>query len=205
MAFFRDELYYIACSDHLAWGYVDQPPASLWLLKISRLVLGDSLVAIRFVPALAVAGTVLLTAKIVKELGGKEWAVFLASLAVVISPIHLAMGGFYNMNAIDMFIWALAFYLIARIVNSRQTILWLWLGLVLGIGLLNKISVLFLGAGLFVGLLLTQREWLKTRWPYIAGGIAGFLFLPYSALEYPSRYGTPGVHTQCIRGQVFRA
>lgn len=177
--FFRDELYYIACSDHLAWGYVDQPPLSLWLLKISRLILGDSLVAVRFIPALAVAGTVLLTARIAKELGGKEWAVFLASLAVVISPIHLAMGGYYNMNTIDMFIWALAFYLITRIINSRQTILWLWLGLVLGLGLLNKISVLFLGAGLFVGLLLTNLEWFKTRWPYIAGGIAGFLFLPY--------------------------
>jgi len=177
--FFRDELYYIACSDHLAWGYVDQPPLSLWVLKLSRLALGDSLAAIRFVPALAVAGTVFLTAKIAKELGGKEWALFLASLAVVISPIHLAMGGFYNMNPIDMFIWALAFYLVVRIINSRQATLWLWLGIVLGLGLLNKISVLFLGAGLFVGLLLTQREWLKTKWPYLAGSIAGILFLPY--------------------------
>lgn len=177
--FFRDELYYIACSDHLDWGYVDQPPLSLYLLKVSRMLLGDSLVAIRFIPALAIAGTVWLTAKLAKQLGGKEWAVFLAGLAVVIAPIHLAMGGFYSMNAIDIFIWALAFYLIVRIIHTRQTQLWLWLGVVLGLGLLNKISVLFLGAGVFVGLLITQREWMKTRWPYVAGAIAGVLFLPY--------------------------
>lgn len=176
---FRDELYYIACSDHLDWGYVDQPPLSLWILKISRLVLGDSLVAIRLVPALAIAATVWLTAKLVKEMGGKDWAIFMACLSVVVAPVYLAFGGFYNMNSIDIFIWALAFYLLIRIIHTRQTMLWIWLGIVLGLGLLNKISILFLGAGLFVGLVLSQREWLKTRWPYIAGAIAGFLFLPY--------------------------
>ncbi len=68
--FFRDEFYYIACSDHLALGYVDHPPLSIYLLKISRLILGDSLVAIRFLPALAGALTVFFTGLIVKELGG---------------------------------------------------------------------------------------------------------------------------------------
>ena len=84
--FFRDELYYIACSDHLAWGYVDQPPFSLYLLEFSRLLLGDSLTAIRMVPSLAHAGTIILTGLIVKEMGGKRFAIFLACLAIFIVP-----------------------------------------------------------------------------------------------------------------------
>lgn len=70
--FFRDELYYIACSEHLAWGYVDQPPFSLYLLKLSRVIFGDSLAAIRLLPALAHGGTIILTGLLVKEMGGKS-------------------------------------------------------------------------------------------------------------------------------------
>src|SRR5579863_6416156 len=51
--YFRDEFDYISCGDHLAWGYVDQPPLIPFLIHIGRWLLGDSLRAIRFIPALA--------------------------------------------------------------------------------------------------------------------------------------------------------
>ena len=89
--FFRDELYYIACSDHLAWGYVDQPPFSLYLLKLSRLLFGNSLMAIRIIPTLMHTGTIVITGLIVKEMGGKVFAIFIAGLAVALSPIHMGM------------------------------------------------------------------------------------------------------------------
>jgi len=177
--FFRDELYYIACSDHLAWGYVDQPPFSLYMLKISRLIFGDSLTAIRLVPSLAHALTIVLTGLMVKELGGKSFAIFLACLAIFTSLIHTGMSLIYSMNAIDIFLWALAIYLLIRIINTEEKKYWVLLGLVLGIGLLNKISVLFLGAGIFVGLLLTNRQAFATRWPYLTGVIAFLIFHPY--------------------------
>src|SRR5438034_8463683 len=60
--YFRDEFDYLACGDHLAWGYVDQPPVVPFLIKISRLLLGDSLRSIRIVPALATSAAVILTA-----------------------------------------------------------------------------------------------------------------------------------------------
>jgi 4-amino-4-deoxy-L-arabinose transferase-like glycosyltransferase len=60
--YFRDELYYIACSNHLAFGYVDQPPLSIALLWVSRMLLGDSLYAIRFLPSVAGACVVVLAA-----------------------------------------------------------------------------------------------------------------------------------------------
>jgi hypothetical protein len=177
--FFRDELYYIACSDHLAWGYVDQPPFSLYVLKLSRLLFGDSLTAIRLVPVLMHTGTIIITGLMAKEMGGKVFAIFIASLAVALAPIHLGMSLIYSMNSIDIFIWALSIYFILKIINTQKQSYWIWLGIVLGIGLLNKISVLFLGAGVFVGILLTNRQWFTTRWLYFAAGIAALLFLPY--------------------------
>src|SRR2546429_4310120 len=72
--YFRDELYYMACGQHLAFGYVDQPPLSILLSRLSRTLFGDSLFAIRFFPALAGAGIVALTGAIAREMGGRGWA-----------------------------------------------------------------------------------------------------------------------------------
>src|SRR5258706_13381535 len=85
--YFRDELYYIACSDHLALGYVDHPPLSIALLRVSRLFLGDSLQAIRFLPSLAGAAAVVLAAMMARRLGGGKFAAFLAALCVVAAPV----------------------------------------------------------------------------------------------------------------------
>jgi hypothetical protein len=177
--FFRDELYYIACSEHLAWGYVDQPPFSIFVLKISRVIFGDSLAAIRLIPSVAHAATIVVTGFMVKEMGGRSFAVFLACLGVFVSLIHIGMCLIFSMNSIDIFLWALAAYILLRIINTQNNYFWIVLGFVLGIGLLNKISVLFLGAGIFTGLILTNPKVFKTRWPYLAGIIALLLFSPY--------------------------
>jgi len=177
---FRDELYYLACADHLAFGYVDQPPLSIFVLAGVRGVIGDSLFAIRLLPAVIGSLVVFLTGLIARELGGRRFAQASAMLAATVSLIHLAFGGLYSMNVFDLFFWALAAWLLIRLIKTERTSLWIWLGLVLGLGLLNKISVLWLGTGLGVGLLFTsQRKWLKTRWPYLAGAFAGILFLPF--------------------------
>ena len=86
--YFRDELYFLACGRHLAWGYVDQPPLIAAIAEFSRGLLGDSLRAIRFFPALAGAGKVLLTGLICIELGGRRYAQVLACVAVMTAPIY---------------------------------------------------------------------------------------------------------------------
>ena len=88
--FFRDELYYIACSEHLAWGYVDQPPLIALIAWISRHLLGNSLAAFRVFPILAGAGTVYLTGWLAGELGGGRLAQFVAALAILFAPLYLA-------------------------------------------------------------------------------------------------------------------
>ena len=89
--YFRDEFYYIACSEHLDLGYVDQPPLSIFILAISRWILGDSLVALRFLPAVAGALMVFLTGLMVRELGGGRFAQSLAALAVIVAPTYLGL------------------------------------------------------------------------------------------------------------------
>lgn len=177
--FFRDEFYYIACSENLAAGYVDQPPLCAWLLRLVTVIIGDSLFAVRLVVAVATALTVFVTGLITLRLGGGRLAVFISCL-LCYSPIYLAMGGYYSMNAPDILFWVTCAYIIIRIIQDQDARWWVVLGIVLGFGLLNKIGVLFFGAGIFIGLLFTnERRWLTTRWPYIAGGIAFILFTPY--------------------------
>ncbi len=177
---FRDELYYVACSEHLSAGYVDQPPLSIFVLALSRMIFGDSLFAIRLLPAFAGAATVYLTGLCAQELGGGRLAVLLASIAAIVSPAFLAMGTFYSMNAFDILLWTWSFYILVLLLKTGDKQYWLYLGLILGIGLLNKISVLWLGFGVAVALLLTpERRWLKTEYPYIAGVLAFAFFLPY--------------------------
>src|SRR5947209_7783250 len=81
--YFRDEFDYMSCGDHLAWGYVDQPPLIPFLIHICRSVLGDSLRAIRFIPALASSLLIVQTAPIARELGGRRYALLLSAICVL--------------------------------------------------------------------------------------------------------------------------
>lgn len=188
---FRDEFYYLTCADHLAFGYVDQPPLSILVLWLSRSVLGDSLVAVRLIPALAGAATVLLTGLIARELGGGRLAQALAMSAALVAPIYLGVQHFYSMNALDLVVWPLAAWLLLRVLREPKLGRWAALGLVLGLGLQNKISVLWLGAGLLVGFLASrERRHLATRGPWLAGVLAALIFLPYVLWQIPNDWPT---------------
>ncbi|MBT8379942.1 MAG: glycosyltransferase family 39 protein [Ignavibacteria bacterium] len=177
---FRDELYYLSCATRPDFGYVDQPPFSIWILGLIRFIIGDSVVAIRLLPAILGAATVFVTGLMVKQMGGGKLAILIASLAVILAPIYFGMNTFYSMNSFDIFLWALAFYFILRIIQQDKKSLWIWFGVILGIGLLNKVSFLWFGFGFFAALLLTdKRRLLATSKPWMVAGIAFSLFLPF--------------------------
>lgn len=190
--FFRDELYYAACGEHLAWGYVDHAPLVAFIARASRLLPGDSLLALRFLPALAHAALVLLTAWLAREMGGGRFAQFLAALSAVIAPIYLAFGSFLSMNAFEPLIWMACAALFLRIRNGGSPRLWILFGLIAGIGILNKHSMLQFGSGIALGLLLTsaRREFAKP-WIWLGGALAFVLFLPN--LLWEVRHGLPTI------------
>ncbi len=177
--YFVDELYYLACARHLAWGCVDQPPLIAAIAWTARAVLGDSLSALRFPAALAGAGAVVLTGLIARELGGNRFAQGLAALCLLLAPGVLALDHFLSMNAFEPLFWMGCAYLAMRIIRTGDAKLWLWFGVVAGVGLENKHSMLIFGFGLVAGLILTrERRWLRSPWFWAGGAIAFLIFLP---------------------------
>ena len=177
---FRDEYYYIACSKRLAAGYVDQPPLAMFLMAAGRALFGASQFGIRVLPALAHAATIVMGGLIARKFGGRRTAAILTCVAVSLTPIIVGHTDIFQMNAFAHLLWALAVYLVVLIVEKSRPDLWVLLGIVMGLGLLNKLDFLWFGAGLAAGLLLTDlRKHLRTPWPYAAAGIALLVFSPF--------------------------
>ena len=147
---FRDELYYLACAEHLDWGYVDQPPLIALITRFSTKVFGDSLLGLRFLPAVAGAALVWLTGKIAKEIGGGWIAQTVAALAVAIAPIYLLMHHWMTMNAFEPLIWMGCVWCIVRAVNTAQPRYWLAAGILVGIGMETKYTIAFFVLGVIV-------------------------------------------------------
>jgi hypothetical protein len=176
---FVDELYFLACGEHLAWGFVDMPPLTAVQAWLARTVFGDSMLAIRFFPALAGAGIVLLTGAIVRELGGKRFAQGLAALTVALAPAYLFVGSYLSMNSVEPLIWMGCVFVLLRIIRTGNTRLWLAFGVLAGIGLENKHTVLLFGIAVVVGVLLTaERRLMANRWFLLGGVVAFLIFLP---------------------------
>jgi hypothetical protein len=189
--YFRDELYYLAASDHLAFGYVDFAPLIAWLTHASRVVLGSSLHAIRLLPALAFGAEVLLTGFITRELGGKRWAVMLASGSVLLAPVILGNATRVSMNPLEPLFWMGCIYLLLLAVNRQQPKLLLWCGALLGLGLENKHSTAFFLGALVVGLLATsERRLFTSKWFWIAAGLALVIALPNVIWQYQHHFPT---------------
>jgi hypothetical protein len=175
---FRDEFYYLVCADHLAAGYVDQPPLSIWIIAAWKRLLGESLVVVRLLPALVGAACVFLAGEFARTLGGDRWAQRLAALAMIAAPVYLGTHHVFSMNTFDALLWLLAMRAVLAAVERPGR--WPLVGLVLGLGLLNKLSVLWLGAGLLGGLLAArERRALLTRGPWLAAIIALVLAAPF--------------------------
>src|SRR5215471_16042018 len=103
--YFVDELYYLACSHHLAWGYVDQAPLIAVVTWLERVTLGDSLPALRFLPAVAAGLKVLLTGLIARELGARRYAVVLSCIAIIVAPLYLGIDSLVTMNVFEPCVW----------------------------------------------------------------------------------------------------
>src|SRR5215831_9518074 len=177
--YFGDEMYHMACGEHLQWGYVDQPPLIALIAWLTRHIFGTSVFAIRIIPALANFALVWLTGLLARELGGGRFAQGLAALCSACAGVYLVLGHLFTMNVFEPLLWMGCAYVVIRIVKTDNQKLWLWFGLLAGIGLENKYSMAVFGFAVVVGLLLTgERKAFASRWIWIAGVIAFLIFLP---------------------------
>jgi len=182
--YFRDEFDYMSCGDHLAWGYVDQPPLIPFLIHICRAVLGDSLRSIRFIPALASSLLIVQTAAIARELGGRRYALLLSAICALIAPQYLSNGSLLGTNCLEPNLWMGCAYFAILAIKRNDPRYWLWFGVVAGLGLEEKYSIAVFGLGIVVGLLLTeQRRVFLDKWIWLGG-------LAPSSSSFPTCSGT---------------
>jgi hypothetical protein len=187
---FRDELYFVECSKHLAWGYVDQPPMIAVLLWIARHLFGESLFAIRILAVLGHAGVVLLTAALARKLGGSTFAQALAAVTAALAPIFLSVGHIMTMNIFEPLFWMGCVYVaLLVIVDGRSEKWWLVFGALAGLGLENKQSTLFFGTAFVVGMLATsERRHFARPWIWLGGVVAFLISLPNLAWQYAHQW-----------------
>ncbi len=177
--YFRDALYYLACSEHLDFGYVDQPPLIAVLAWIARHTFGTSLPALLIWPALAGAARIVLTAAFARELGAKRFGIALAAALAATPGVWWVIDHQFAMNALEALLWTGCAYVILRIIKTQNPKLWLAFGVIAGMGLENKYSIAIFAFALLCGVLLTrQRTILFTPWILAGGCMALLIFLP---------------------------
>ena len=187
--YFRDELYYLDCGEHPAWGYVDQPPLIAWIAWLLQHSLGTSLWALRLLPALAGCASIALSGYLAVEFGGRRFAVFLAGLATLMAPILLAMSHLFTMNAFDPVLWTCIAVLLVRLAKTTDERLWLPIGAIAGVTILNKYAVIFWLSGLLAGLVLTPlRRSLRRPWFWLGVVITVAVALPNLLWQWRHRF-----------------
>jgi Dolichyl-phosphate-mannose-protein mannosyltransferase len=191
---FRDEMYYLMCGRHLAFGYVDQPPMVALQARLTDILFGyDHMWSLRLFSAIAGAVKVFLTGALVWAIGlalpqgSRRSAAALAMLSVTIAGVYLGIDSFLSMNSFEPVFWLPCALALMRIVQaatmpgSDRAIRnwWIVLGVSAGLGLENKANEVFFLIAVLIALLLTpQRRILASRWFGVAVGIMVALALP---------------------------
>ncbi|MEK7316848.1 MAG: glycosyltransferase family 39 protein [Candidatus Eisenbacteria bacterium] len=187
-----DELYFIACGARADFGYVDHPPLVPWLARLTDLLFGSELHALRLPGALAGAGTMALTLAITRNLGGGSFALGLAGLSMLAAPVYLRMGTILCVPVVETFFWTLATYCTVRLVKDGCGAWWVGVGGAVGLGLLTKYSMVLWGLGTGVGLMLTSlRGHFGSRSLWLGAALAATLIAPNIAWQ--ARYGWPSL------------
>lgn len=204
--YFCDELYTIAMSKHLAFGYVDLPPLAPALCALSRLMFGESLLGVHIFPALAGSAMLVFVCLITKELGGKRFSIGISALGFIIAPVWLSMDSFFAYDSIDQLVLTIFLYMLVKLIKTGNKKLWLPIGLIAGIAFMTKATIVFLGPGFVAALIILKyRKHLLTRWPWIGMGIFLLVISPYIIWQHLNNWPTIEYWTAYGSSRVFNA
>ncbi|HXV41973.1 MAG TPA: glycosyltransferase family 39 protein, partial [Anaerolineae bacterium] len=153
--FHRDELATLDDARYLALGYVAYPPVTPFIARVALELFGPSLVGVRLFSALAQSSAMVLAGLMARELGGARLAQIVTALAVAIAPISLIQGALFQYVSFDYLWWVLIAYLTIRLLKSEDPRWWLGIGVVIGLGMMTKYTMIFLVAGIIGGVILT--------------------------------------------------
>ncbi len=185
LGFHTDELYYLACGRHLAFGYVDFPPVVPLLARLETGLLGQTPWRLRVLPTLVGGGLVILSGAYVRRLGGSLRLQAMALLLAATAPYLLGANWVFQTVTFDEATGMLAVYWFLCIVTQRLPGYWILLGITLGLGLEVKYTIAGPILGIAVAVLVTPdlREDPRTRWPWIGAGLALLFWAPNLAWQ----------------------
>jgi 4-amino-4-deoxy-L-arabinose transferase-like glycosyltransferase len=169
----------------MAWGYVAYPPLTPFFGRLALALFGTSLRSMRFFPALARSIVVVLAALMARELGGGRLAQLIAALAVLIAPVSLAAGALYQYVSFDFLWWVLLAYLTIRLRRTDDERLWLAIGLVIGLGMMTKYTIIFFVGGMALGIFFSDaRHYLLSKWLWLGVVLSLLIFLPNAIWQF---------------------
>ncbi len=181
----RDAYLYYSLGQNLAWGYVSVPPLIAVLARISTAVLGNTVFALRLLPALIGSISVIIIGKIVLELEGKKMAVMIALTAFTCTTSFLRSNTLFQPVSFNQFFWLLSLYFVIRLIKTQNPLYWIYIFTVWGIGFLNKYSIAFIIlATLFAILLTPYRRLFSSKYFYIGGILSILIILPNLFWQY---------------------
>ncbi|MEO7040170.1 MAG: glycosyltransferase family 39 protein [Candidatus Elarobacter sp.] len=180
---FRDELYFIVCGRHPAFGYVDQPPL-VPLLAAGFYALGHQTWLLRLPVVFAAAALVILTVRFARLLGGGDGAGVAAGIAAAVAPILLGISATFNSSVFEPLAWTAVAFGLARAVLLDDRRALVWSGLVAGVALEAKYALSSWLVALLVGVVVTnERRLLGRRELWIGLGLATLIALPSFAWQ----------------------
>jgi 4-amino-4-deoxy-L-arabinose transferase-like glycosyltransferase len=186
----RDELYFLAAGQHLAWSYADQGPVTPLIARAMNALAPGSLTVLRLPSAVAAGMTVLLTGLLCCELGGARRAQLLATITAGVAVIVLFTGHTLSTTTFDLLVWTAATWLVVRTVRTGDGRLWLATGTVLGVGMLNKPLPALLATAMLIAILVVgPRALLRNRYVWLGAAIMLALASPW--LGWQAIHGWP--------------
>jgi hypothetical protein len=175
---FRNELYFIICGRHPAFGYVDQPPFVPLLAALTQLG-GIHIWLLRLPAVIAAVALVPLTVAFAKLLGASTRGAWLAAVAAASAPLVTAMTATLTTSTFEPLDFTAVAYLVARAVVRREPRAFWWAGAIAGLAFETKYGIVLWALGLAIGVLLTpQREIFRSRDLWIGIGIAALIAAP---------------------------
>jgi hypothetical protein len=192
LGFHTDELYYLACGRHPAFGYVDFPPLVPLLARLETGLLGVSPWTLRLLPSLLGGFLVALSGAYVRRLGGSLLLQAIALITAIAAPFLLGSNWVFQTVTFDQVTWMVAMYWLLCLVIDRQPRYWIFLGITLGIGLEVKYTIAGLVLGIGIAVLLTPslRRELRTKYPWIAAALALVIWAPNLAWQVVEGFPT---------------
>jgi Dolichyl-phosphate-mannose-protein mannosyltransferase len=181
--FFVNELYFIVCGRHPAFGYVDQPPV-IPLLSALTQVAGTHVWLLRLPAVLAAILLVPLTVAFAQLLGATTRGAWLAAVAAAASPMLTAMTATLTTSALEPLAWTAIAYCVTRAVVRTEPRMWWWAGAVAGLTFETRYGVIIWLIAIALGLVVsTQRTSLRSTPLAVGIALGALIALPNAAWQ----------------------